>query len=155
MSQSPILWDLTSPKVVSGGAKTRGQREKATLITHQLRTLSALVVCKETETFVAVTFQEDHTSRWTPVSIQTDVGLTSESGKTDNKSALFISGASFTYLVAVARHIALGSPISGHFVAWSNQVPNCLTGSRDASWLSSKHCEQNQSNQNVCIMCVK
>lgn len=36
-------------------------------------------------------------------------------------------------------HIAFASPISGHLVAWSNQFPNCLIGSKDASWLSSKH----------------
>lgn len=36
-------------------------------------------------------------------------------------------------------HIAFASPISGHLVAWSNQFPNCLIGSKDTSWLSSKH----------------
>lgn len=40
-------------------------------------------------------------------------------------------------------HIAFGSPISGHFVASSNQFPNCLIGSKDTSWLSSKHCGSN------------
>lgn len=55
-----------------------------------------------------------------------------------------------TYLVAVAMHIAFASPTSGHFVAWSNQFPNCLIGSKDTSWLSSKHCEQNnQLNMNA------
>lgn len=55
-----------------------------------------------------------------------------------------------TYLVAVAMHIAFASPTSGHFVAWSNQFPNCLIGSKDTSWLSSKHCEQNtQLNTNA------
>lgn len=43
------------------------------------------------------------------------------------------------YFVAVAMHIALASPISGHFVASSNQFPNCLIGSKEVSWLSSKH----------------
>lgn len=47
------------------------------------------------------------------------------------------------YFVAVAMHIALASPISGHLVAASNQFPNCLIGSKKASWLSSKHWEQN------------
>ncbi len=45
--------------------------------------------------------------------------------------------------MAVAMHIAFASPISAHFVAWSNQFPNCLIGSRDTSWLSSKHCGHN------------
>lgn len=41
--------------------------------THQFRTLSALVVCKKTEAFVAVTFQEDHTSRWASIPVQAEV----------------------------------------------------------------------------------
>lgn len=34
-----------------------------TKVTHQLRSLPAGVVCKEAETFIAVTLQEDHTGR--------------------------------------------------------------------------------------------
>lgn len=51
----------------------------------------------------------------------------------------------FTYLVAVAIHMAFASPTSGHFVASSNQSPNCLIGSRDTSWLSSKHWKHTQT----------
>lgn len=46
-----------------------------------------------------------------------------------------------SHLVAVAMHIALASPTSGHFVACSNQSPNCFIGSNETSWSSSKHCE--------------
>lgn len=51
----------------------------------------------------------------------------------EKKSAPICSGGSVSYLVAVARHIALDSPISGHLVASSDQFPNCLMGSRDTS----------------------
>lgn len=52
------------------------------------------------------------------------------------------------YLVAVAMHIALASKISGHFVAFSNQFPNCSMGSKDTSWLSLKHCKKKKQKQN-------
>lgn len=109
-------------------------REKET--SYQLRALSALVVCEETETFVAVTFQEDHTSRWASVPVQTEIRLIVGLRKTvEEIQAFFLLFFSqhYTYFVAVAMHIALASPISGHFVASSNQFPNCLIGSSDTS----------------------
>lgn len=60
----------------------------------------------------------------------------------NNENRTFTSMGRVTYLVAVAMHMAFGSPISGHFVASSNQFPNCLIGSKDVSWFSSKHCKQ-------------
>lgn len=36
-------------------------------VTHQLRSLSARVVCKKVETFIAVTLEEDHTGRWVAI----------------------------------------------------------------------------------------
>lgn len=59
-----------------------------------------------------------------------------------------------THLVAVARHMALASPISGHFVAWSNHSPNCLIGSRETSWSSSKDCGVKGKLQWICYCLI-
>lgn len=44
-----------------------------TKVTHQLRSLSAGVVCKKAETFIAVTLQEDHTCRRTTIPEQAGI----------------------------------------------------------------------------------
>lgn len=81
--------------------------------THQFRTFPALIVCKKTEAFVAVTFQEDHASRWASISVQAEMKATLQHERLRQESLLL----SVTYLVAVAMHIALASPISGHLTA--------------------------------------
>ncbi len=78
----------------SGDCKSQLQREhkwtasalSEGLVAHQLWTLSALVVGEDTETFVAVTFEEDHTSGRTSISAQTEIKLTLKKRKTENKS---------------------------------------------------------------------
>lgn len=82
--------------------------------THQLGALSALVVGEEAEPLVAVTFEEDHASRRAPVSAQTERSRHQQ--RTRNSFGIFRESG-VTYLVAVAMHMALASPISGHFVA--------------------------------------
>lgn len=42
-------------------------------VTHQLRSLSARVVCKKAETFIAVTLEEDHTGRWVTIPEQAEI----------------------------------------------------------------------------------
>lgn len=51
-------------------------------------------------------------------------------------------GPSSAHLVQVARHMALASPMAGHWTASSNQAANCFTGSRDVSWVSSNAWER-------------
>lgn len=101
------------------------------IVTHQLGSLSARVVCKEAEAFIAVTLEEDHTGRRATIPEQAEIN---EHGEMEY-NLRFCN----TYLVAVAMHMAFASPISGHLVASSNQFPNCLIGSKDTSWFSSKH----------------
>lgn len=80
-------------------------------MTHQLRSLSARVVCEKAEAFVAVALQEDHTGRWVTVPEQADMNEAWEGGEME------MIPHSDTYLVAVAMHMAFASPISGHLVA--------------------------------------
>lgn len=51
-------------------------RETDRETTYQLSALPALVVCEEAESLVAVTFQQDHSSRWPSVPEQTETRLT-------------------------------------------------------------------------------
>lgn len=116
-----------------------------TKVTHQLRSLPAGVVCKKAETFIAVTLQEDHTGRRTTIPGQVGINKAWDQGEMEY-NLMFCNA----YLVAVAMHMALASPISGHLVAWSNQFPNCLIGSKDTSWFSSKHWKRNEHSLCVC-----
>lgn len=80
--------------------------------THQLRSLSARVVCKKAETFIAVTLEEDHTGRWVTIPEQAERNEALYHGEMEY-NPIFCN----TYLVAVAMHMAFASPISGHLVA--------------------------------------
>lgn len=103
-------------------------------VTHQLGSLSARVVCKKAETFIAETLEKDHTGRWVTIPERAEINEA-----LDNEEKEFHLRFCNTYLVAVAMHMAFASPISGHSVALSNQFPNCLIGSKDTSCFSSKH----------------
>lgn len=81
-------------------------------VTHQLRSLSARVVCEKAETFIGVTLEEDHTGRWVTVPEQREINEA-----LDHRQRGFNLIFCNTYLVAVAMHMAFGSPISGHLVA--------------------------------------
>lgn len=81
-------------------------------VTHQLRSLSACVVCKKAEAFIAVTLEEDHTGRWVTIPEQAEINEALDHGEMEY-NLIFCN----TYLVAVAMHMAFASPISGHLVA--------------------------------------